>query len=203
MDLKTYIESDPTLAGKSPAEIAFILNEKNIPVLQEKFVTKRTLAAMLGVQKAVTVMQTLKAMIANPVYEFIYDLLNDVAGSGIDLGLPESQLFVDQFVLGGLLSSEDATTLKNLAIRYISRAERDFGRAISENEIAQILGAKAVWTLESVLPAFRTPDNRWCIQFEVSSDQGERKSEARYVGEQPNNDACVTIATSAVAEMNL
>jgi len=118
--LKTIVTQHAAdLQNLSDDDAAAFLNNKNIPVPVVNFIQKRTLFSLLGVQKGVTLLNTLRAS-TDPVTKEIVSMLDDVGSGGIDISLAESQAFVDQFVAATLLSADDGAKIKALGKQNVS-----------------------------------------------------------------------------------
>lgn len=121
--------SESAYTKLSAAQAADLLNAPNITRRKEHFVTDRTLAAVLGVVQAVTILEALRQLAANEenplrlVHAFVLKQLQDTGAGGIDISTDESRSFVDQFAAAQLLTSEDATALKALGEETISIAQ--------------------------------------------------------------------------------
>ena len=135
--LKTEIEAGPLAAecaGKSDDDVAAILNDKRYAATKERYVTARTVLAELGATTGATILDMLEAAAtqSSPVKWMLKFLTQD---SGLDVGQTETQGCIDALAIAGVLTTDEATALKNMALLPASRAEiLGFG-AVSYNDV--------------------------------------------------------------------
>lgn len=123
--LKTEIETGPLAAecaGQSDDDIAAILNDNRFTAIQERYVTARTVLSELGATTGATILDKLEAAGASssPVRWMLKFLAQD---SGVDIGHANTQGCIDALVIAGVLTTDEATALKNMALLPTSRAE--------------------------------------------------------------------------------
>jgi hypothetical protein len=108
------------ITGKTIDQIVAWCNETlTSSVPHSYWMSFRTLGAILGVSTAATIRATLKALStssdpAAPLYDYLYTLLEDLTGGGLDISLPEAQAYIDQFVSSGLITADQGNTIKVL-----------------------------------------------------------------------------------------
>ena len=135
--LKTEIETGPLASecvGQSDDVVAAILNDKRYTATKERYVTARTVLAELGATIGAAILDKMEAAAtqSSPVKWMLKFLTQD---SGIDVGQSETQGCIDALAMTGVLTSDEATALKNMALLPASRAEiLGFG-AVSYNDI--------------------------------------------------------------------
>lgn len=135
--LRAEIDTGPLaseLVGKSDDDVAAILNDKQFTAIQERYVTARTVLAELGATVGATILDKLEAAAtqSSPVKWMLKFLTQD---SGLDVGQSETQGCIDALAMTGVLTSDEATALKNMALLPASRAEiLGFG-AVSYNDV--------------------------------------------------------------------
>lgn len=135
--LKTEIETGPLAtecAGQSDDAVAAILNDQRYMATKERYVTARTVLAELGATAGAAILDKLEAASAqsSPVKWMLRFLTQD---SGLDVGQTETQGCIDALAIAGVLTTDEAAALKNMALLPTSRAEiLGFG-TVSYNDI--------------------------------------------------------------------
>ncbi len=135
--LKTEIETGPLAAecaGQSDDAVAALLNAKNYEGIQERYVTTRTVLAELGATAGATILDKLEAAAtqSSPVKWMLKFLTQD---SGLDVGQTETQGCIDALAIAGVLTTDEAEALKNMALLPTSRAELLGFGSVSYNDI--------------------------------------------------------------------
>jgi len=133
--LKTEIDTGPLAAecaGKSDDEIAAILNAPRFSMIRSRFVTVRTMLAELpGTGAIVTKLDTAAESIPE-----VREALRYLRGeTGIDIGHPGTIAQLDALAAGEVLTLEEATGLKSMALQPASRADILGWPAISYNDV--------------------------------------------------------------------
>lgn len=123
--LKTEIDTGPLAtecAGQSDDDVADILNDKRFTTTGERYVTARTVLAELGATTGAAILDKLEAAAtqSSPVKWMLKFLTQD---SGLDVGQTETQGCIDALALAGVLTTDEATALKSMALLPTSRAE--------------------------------------------------------------------------------
>lgn len=123
--LKTEIETGPLAtecAGQSDDAVAAILNDQRYMATKERYVTARTVLAELGATAGAAILDKLEAASAqsSPVKWMLRFLTQD---SGLDVGQTETQGCIDALAIAGVLTADEATALKSMALMPTSRAE--------------------------------------------------------------------------------
>jgi hypothetical protein len=131
-NLKAEVRLEANL-GKTNQVLLDELNAKNITQRISSVITKVSIHRVLGLAKGVQLLETLKVLASTPpangqpdrrpLYAEIIDLLK-VEGAGIDVSLDEVRAYIDQFVLAGILTINDANAIKALGEVQISRANQ-------------------------------------------------------------------------------
>lgn len=135
--LRAEIDTGPLaseLVGKSDDDVAAILNDKQFTATKERYVTTRTVLAELGATIGAAILDKLEAAAtqSSPVKWMLKFLTQD---SGLDVGQSETQGCIDALAIAGVLTTDEATALKNMALLPTSRAEiLGFG-SVSYNDV--------------------------------------------------------------------
>lgn len=135
--LRAEIDTGPLaseLVGKSDDDVAAILNDKQFTATKERYVTVRTVLAELGATAGAAILDKLEAAAtqSSPVKWMLKFLTQD---SGLDVGQSETQGCIDALAVAGVLTTDEATALKGMALLPTSRAEiLGFG-PVSYNDI--------------------------------------------------------------------
>lgn len=135
--LKTEIDTGPLATecvGQSDDNIAAILNDPRYTATKERYVTARTVLAELGATSGAAILDKLEAAAtqSSPVKWMLKFLTQD---SGLDVGQTETQECIDALALAGVLTTDEATALKSMALLPTSRAEiLGFG-TVSYNDV--------------------------------------------------------------------
>lgn len=135
--LKTEIETGPLAtecAGQSDDAVAAILNDNRYTAIRERYVTTRTVLADLGATTGAAILDKLEAAAtqSSPVKWMLKFLTQD---SGLDVGQTETQGCIDALAIAGVLTTDEATALKSMALLPTSRAEiLGFG-TVSYNDV--------------------------------------------------------------------
>lgn len=124
--LRKEIGSDPLeryYATMTATEILADLTEPRYISLSERMISERTLFAVLGATRATALLDALDAM-PDRTMQRICRMLGDVTAGGVDVSLAESRGMIDQFAAAGLLTADEAATIKALAEQRTSRAQQ-------------------------------------------------------------------------------
>jgi hypothetical protein len=156
-NIKNEIESHPeTYSGKTPREIAALLNTQSTQVLQERWVSARTLYNELD--DAEDILTRLETAADDPALpETIRRMLRRVLGwldnptgsyPGIDVGAARTQMLIASLV--GILTSDQVAELQSLGYATVSLAESLCGEHVGEWHITQVLAMEAseTWNAE-------------------------------------------------------
>ena len=135
--LKTEIETGPLAAecvGQSDDAVAAILNDNRYTATKECYVTARTVLAELGATTGAAILDKLEsaATQSSPVKWMLKFLTQD---SGLDVGQTETQGCIDALALAGVLTTDEATALKSMALLPTSRAEIIGFGSVSYNDV--------------------------------------------------------------------
>ena len=109
--------------GKSPEEAAEMLNAKSVAVLQERWVSARTLYSELAA--AETILGKIEAAAeSSKLLRDVNSWLNDPGGQypGIDIGDAGVQAMVAS--LTGVLTADEIEAIQSLGFVLVSRAEQ-------------------------------------------------------------------------------
>lgn len=124
--LKKELEADPEARGydfMTAEQIVADLMEPRYVSLSERMISERTLFAVLGATRATALLDALEAM-PDRTMQRICRMLGDVQSGGVDVSLAESRGMIDQFAAAGLLTADEAATIKALAEQRTSRAQQ-------------------------------------------------------------------------------
>lgn len=150
--LKVDILADPalaTLAGDAgqnndypqsqDGTIADILNTANVQAHVQTLISARSMLSLLPPTEAATILDKLEAASAQiPALRWAMKFM--VGELGIDIGHANARAMLDQLQAAGVLLETEVTALKNLSAVTISRAKRDYGRDVSNLDVARALG---------------------------------------------------------------
>lgn len=139
--LKTEIETGPLASecvGQSDDVVAAILNDKRYTATKERYVTARTVLAELGATIGAAILDKLEAAAtqSSPVKWMLKFLTQD---SGLDVGQAETQGCIDALAIAGVLTTNEATALKGMALRACSRAEITGFGAVTAGDVSRAL----------------------------------------------------------------
>lgn len=144
-ELKAEIETGPLAADLAPfvvagndGQVAAILNDKRYTGLSARIVNARTIMAEYpaGPAAAATLLDKLDSLSASvPAVKWA---MGFVRADGIDVGHPSTQGMLDQLAAGGLITTAEATNLKQMGVVPKSRAEI-LGTTIDIQQIATAL----------------------------------------------------------------
>lgn len=124
--LLAELQADPLRRGYADMPIEQIvadLTEPRYVSLAERMISERTLFAVLGATRATALLDALDAM-PDRTMQRICRMLGDVTAGGVDVSLAESRGMIDQFAAAGLLTADEAATIKALAEQRTSRAQQ-------------------------------------------------------------------------------
>lgn len=124
--LRKELERDPEGRGyttMTTAQIVADLTEPRYVTTSERMISERTLFAVLGATRATALLDALEAM-PDRTMQRICRMLGDVQAGGVDVSLAESRGMIDQFAASGLLTADEAATIKALAETRQSRAQQ-------------------------------------------------------------------------------
>ncbi len=121
--LKTEIETGPLAAecaGRSDKEIADILSAVNYQIVKSRFITARSMLAELP--DAATILDKLEAT-SSAIPAVKWAMVYIKGEGGIDIGHPGTITQMDGLAQAGIITVEEATAVKNMALAPASRAE--------------------------------------------------------------------------------
>jgi hypothetical protein len=131
--LKLKIEiSSAEYAGKSDDQVAAILNDPRLQAVRSRFITARSMLAELP--SAAVILDKLEAaaaIISAVKWAMVY-LKGD---TGIDVGHPGTIAQLDALAAAGVLSSDEAAAVKNMALQPASPAELLGLGTVSYNDV--------------------------------------------------------------------
>ena len=135
--LRAEIDTGPLaaeLTGKSDDDVAAILNDKRFTTTGERYVTARTVLAELGATTGATILDKLEAAAtqSSPVKWMLKFLTQD---SGLDVGQTETQGCIDALAIAGVLTTDEASALRGMALLPTSRAEIIGFGSVSYNDV--------------------------------------------------------------------
>lgn len=139
--LKQEIEADPEARGydiMTAEQIVADLMEPRYVSLSERMISERTLFAVLGATRATALLDALEAM-PDRTMQRICRMLGDVQAGGVDVSLAESRGMIDQFVVGGLLTADEAVIINALAEQRTSRAQQIGYNEITAQMVERVL----------------------------------------------------------------
>jgi hypothetical protein len=131
--LKTELETDPAALGyapflsNSPGLLADKLNAQtgNYTKVVSRLIGIGTVMDVLGPIQGATLLNGLEALkSSNSVIKWAWYLLEN---GNLDVGLESTRAQLDFLVTAGVITSQQSTTIKNLAVVPASRAESLFG----------------------------------------------------------------------------
>jgi len=124
--LQAELTEDPGSRGyatMTAEQIVADLTDPRYISLAERMISERTLFAILGATRATALIDALEAM-PDRTMQRICRMLGDVQAGGVDVSLAESRGMIDQFAVSGLLTADEAETIKALAENKTSRAQQ-------------------------------------------------------------------------------
>lgn len=128
----------PAYSGKTDQEALDMLNASTVFVPAVRFVSYRTLYAILGSEKTNAVATVIASV--NPLADKFLMIPGgeDGSGGGVDASSMEFQAMVDQLVGGSVITSGEGATIKQLGGSYISRS--------TQLGLGTVLLAHVTWT---------------------------------------------------------
>jgi len=124
--LRNEILNDPLARGYSSMtdeQVASSLNTKDRTIVEPTLVTAKELMARMDPAVAASILQKLEdASATNSVIKWILSFLTG-GSDGIDIGHANTRAQIDALVVDGVITSSEASSLKALAERAVSRAE--------------------------------------------------------------------------------
>jgi hypothetical protein len=123
--LKSEIQTDPTNKGyaqflpDSPGRVVELLNAQTEQMTKSRFVTARTILAECAL--GVSILDKLEST-TNSISAVKW-AVKFLGQDGVDVGHLATQEMIDNLVLGGVLTTTEATQLKNMAVQQASRSE--------------------------------------------------------------------------------
>ena len=134
--LKTEIETHPEWVGLSDNEIAVLFNEKTLTMVQSRFVQARTIVA--EIDDGGEILDAIESVsVAVPAVKWMMIYLKGEVG--VDVGYPKTRKRIDDLAAGGILTVEQAETVKAMAVVPASIAEVAGFGYISHQQVAQAL----------------------------------------------------------------
>lgn len=133
--LKTEILTGPLaaeLVGKSDNEISDVLNDMRYTAVKSRFITVRTMLAELAGTGAIIDKLDVAAASIPEVREALRYLRGE---TGIDVGHPGTIAQLDALVAGGVLTNDEAESVKAMAMQPISRAELLGWQPVNYNDV--------------------------------------------------------------------
>lgn len=127
------------LAEKTDTEMAAILNDQRFSTVRERFITARTILAELGPEIGAGVLDKMEAASAN-ISALKWAMRFLIGETGIDIGHAGTRSQIEAMAAGGVIATDEAAALLNMAVAPASRAEiiglgtvtySDVSRAIS------------------------------------------------------------------------
>lgn len=125
--LAAELSADPLARGyaeylpHAPGVVADMLNAHTAQLIKSRFITARTVMAEGGAE-GVAILDALEtAAQSNSTVRWALQFFTQ--DSGLDIGHEATQTTIDQLVLGAVLTTEQGTLLKNMALQPASRAE--------------------------------------------------------------------------------
>lgn len=145
--IQAELLNDPTQQGygphipDGPGHLVELLNAQTTTMVKERFITARTMLAVLDPIAAATALEGLEqAASVNPVVKWGMKFL--MSDPGLDVGHVNTRMLLDALVQQGVLASESVDTIKALAQLPASRAEvvlQRAGAAVTEADVRAAL----------------------------------------------------------------
>ncbi len=130
----------PLVAAGSDSAIADLLNSPNELAPASRMISARAVLAEYPdgpIQAAVVLDKLESAAVTVPALRWIMTFLK--ADSGIDIGHKATRDMLDQLSIGGVITADEATKLKSLALKMTSRAELVVGTVVSHEQVGLAL----------------------------------------------------------------
>lgn len=121
--LRTELITDPLAigyAGKSDDEVTDLLNALSYSKIKPRFITARSMLA--EIPTAAQILDKLEAT-ATSISSVKWAMFYLKGEGGIDIGHPATIAQLDDLVTYSILTNDEATAVKNMAIQPASRAE--------------------------------------------------------------------------------
>ncbi len=125
----------PQYAGKSDDEVAAMLNTPQFPAIKSRFINARSVLSEISDSAAILDKLEVAATEISAVKWAMMFLQQD---DGINIGDPATQAQLDELAEGGILTEDEATALKNMALQNISRAEQLGLGSVNYNDVNSI-----------------------------------------------------------------
>jgi hypothetical protein len=127
MTLQTELQTDPLnrgyaqfFSGQLPV-IVSMMNDRSYTMVKTKFVTARTVLAEHGEAGATVLDKLDAAKTSDPAVKWAMAFVT--SDPGIDVGHPTTRSMLDSLAAANVLTSTEASLLKDMAIQPASRAE--------------------------------------------------------------------------------
>ena len=123
--LRNEVLNDPLARGyatMTPQQVAASLNTKNRQVVRSTMANARTVMAKLGPDAGAAVLDKLQAA-ASQSSSVKWAMSFVTSPEGIDLGNPATRAQLDALAAAGVITQQEATSLKSIAEYTVSRAE--------------------------------------------------------------------------------
>lgn len=138
--LKAEIDNDPSGKGyaqylpDSPGLVVELLNAQTETMVKSRYVTARTVLAECGAGASAILDKLEAAATSSSAMKWAVKFLGQ--DSGLDVGNAVTQAMLDQLAGANVLTSDEASTLKAMALQPTSRAEAlGIGRATEQDLI--------------------------------------------------------------------
>jgi hypothetical protein len=127
----------PLLAVNNDQGVADLLNEMSFTAPAPRLITARGILSDYsgGPAAAAAVLDKLAA--AAPGVSALNWAFGFLKTDGLDIGHPATQGMIDQLAAGNVITTTEATNLKALALKPISRAGIVLGRQVTANDVAR------------------------------------------------------------------
>lgn len=123
--IKEEITNDPLGIGYATMTDAEVVTSLKNPVYGQAVnvtLSKALLVKVFGLDRAATIIQTLRTNAANG--DAKAELALELISTGVDLNDPVTQSAIDSFVTNGVITSAEGVTLKSAGTKKISRLEQ-------------------------------------------------------------------------------
>lgn len=138
--LQLLINSEPLNSDKLNADVLEWCNKESISVTKEARITERSMMADLGANEADAILTKLDAASqSNSALKRALKMLSPSEG-GVDIGGGVARGMVDQLKVNGVLTEEEANSLKSLGEAVVSPCENAGLRPAKLGQIESIRG---------------------------------------------------------------